>query len=59
MQHGNFWKAQKADVTLFERHEFESLVDEGSDLRRPQEGVQEAKIRVISDGIHAIAKKIA
>jgi hypothetical protein len=61
LQHNHFWKAQKADVTVYESA-FDHYAGFLNDPTRPtsyeQDGLQTAKVRIISDGTRALVTKI-
>ncbi len=56
MQHGNFWAAQKADVTVFEQSidAFNALSAHEGRLRDAPEGLTGKQVHIVSDGTRAI-----
>ncbi|OGJ63758.1 hypothetical protein A3C37_00815 [Candidatus Peribacteria bacterium RIFCSPHIGHO2_02_FULL_53_20] len=64
LQHGNFWRAQKADVTVFEpynmQNDFATLAQVNVDksLQELPEGMQDWKIHIIADGRNAIVRRV-
>lgn len=58
MQHGNFWKAQKADVTVFEsQKDFFPFQGKHARLRDVPEGMQGEKVHIVCDGRNAVVTK--